>query len=145
MISAELICPIYATKNVLVLKCTYSTEKRKIKEHTYALDSYRWNVIGLSKVRRKGVNEIITNEGHKLYYIGNDFKHINGVRFIIHSELTRMVMCFKPINEIISIIRLHATIFNISIIQVCAPTTDHTDEEIEIFYNDLQNYISKIS
>ena len=54
-------------------------------------------------------------------------------------------MCFNPINEIIAIIRLHATPFNISIIQVYAPTTDHTDEEIEIFYNDLQNSISKIS
>ena len=29
--------------------------------------------------------------------------------------------------------------------QVYAPTTDHTDEEIEIFYNELQNSISKIS
>ena len=51
-----------------------------------------------------------------------------------------MVMCFTPINERITIIRLHATPFNISIIQVYAPTTDHTDEEIEIFYNELQNF-----
>ena len=29
--------------------------------------------------------------------------------------------------------------------QVYAPITDHSDEEIEIFYNDLQNAISKIS
>ena len=54
-------------------------------------------------------------------------------------------MCFTPINDRIAIIRLHATPFNISIIQVCAPTTDHTDEETEIFYNELQNSISKIS
>ena len=51
-------------------------------------------------------------------------------------------MCFTPINDIIAIIRLHATPFNISIIQVYAPTTD---QEIEIFYNELQNSISKIS
>ena len=56
-----------------------------------------------------------------------------------------MGMCFTPINDRIEIIRLHATPFNISIIQVYAPTTDHTDEEIEIFYNELQNSISKIS
>ena len=40
---------------------------------------------------------------------------------------------------------MHATPFNISIIQVYAPTTNHTDEEIEIFYNELQKSISKIS
>ena len=64
---------------------------------------------------------------------------------MIHCELTRMVMCFNQINERIAIIRLHVTPFNISIIQVYAPTTDHTDEEIEIFYNDLQHSISKMS
>ena len=51
-------------------------------------------------------------------------------------------MCFNRINERIAIIRLHATPFNISIIQVYA---DYTDEEIEIFYIDLQNSISTIS
>ena len=56
-----------------------------------------------------------------------------------------MVMFFTPINDRIAIIRLHTTPFNISIIQVYAPTTDHTDEEIETFYNELQNSISKIS
>ena len=58
----------------------------------------------------------------------HDFKRINGVVFIIYSEFTRMVMCFNPINERIASIRLHATPFNISIMQVYAPTTDHTDE-----------------
>ena len=64
---------------------------------------------------------------------------------MIHCELTRMVMCFNQINERIAIIRLHVTPFNISITQVYAPTTDHTDEEIEILYNDLQHSISKMS
>ena len=118
-------------------------EEGKLEELTHELDKYRWTVVVLSEVRRKGVNEIQTTEGHKLYYIGNDNKHINGVGFLINSEVTRMIMCFTPINDIIAIIRLHATPFNISIIQVYAPTTYHTDEETEIFYNDLQNSISK--
>ena len=120
-------------------------EEGKLEELTHELDRYRWTVVGMCEVRRKGVNEIQTTEGHKLYYIGNDNKHINGVGFLINSEVTRMVMCFTPINDRIAIIRLHATPFNISIIQVYAPTTDHTDEEIETFYNELQNSISKIS
>ena len=39
----------------------------------------------------------------------------------------------------------YATPFKISIIQVYVPTTENTDEEIEIFNNDLQNSISTIS
>ena len=64
---------------------------------------------------------------------------------MINSEVTLMVMCFTPINDRIAIIRLHVTPFNISIIQVYAPTTDYTDEETEIFYNGLQNSIKKVS
>ena len=91
------------------------------------------------------MDEIQTRKGHKLYYIGNDKKHINVVGFVIHSEITRMVMCFNPINERLATIRLQATPFNISIIQVYAPTTDHTDDETELFYNELQDSISKMS
>ena len=54
-------------------------------------------------------------------------------------------MCFTPINDRIAIIRLHATPFKISSIQVYAPTTDNTYEETEIFYNQFQNSISKMS
>ena len=120
-------------------------EDGKLEELTHELDRYRWNVLGLSEVRKRGVNEIQTKEGHKLYYIGNDKKHVNGVGFVIHSEITRMVMCFNPINERLATIILQETPFNISIIQVYAPTTDHSDEEIELFYNELQDSISKIS
>ena len=88
-------------------------EEGKLEELTHELDRYRWTVVGLCEVRRKGVNEIQTTEGHKRYYIRNDNKHINGVGFLINSEVTRMVMCFTPINDRIAIIRLHATPFNI--------------------------------
>ena len=78
------------------------------------------NVVGLSEVHRKGVDEIQTTEGHKLYYIGNDNKHINGVGFLINSEVTRMVMCFTPINDRIAIIRLHSTLLtNINYSSIC--------------------------
>ena len=54
-------------------------------------------------------------------------------------------MCFTPVNDRIAIIRLYATPFNISIIQVYVQTTDHKDKETVIFYNELQNSISKMS
>ena len=97
------------------------------------------------EIRKKGINEIQTLEGHKLYYVGNESKHINGVGFIVNKQITSTVMCFNAISDRIAIIRLQATPFNISIIQVYAPTTDHSDEEIEVFYNNLQNVIKTVS
>ena len=122
-----------------------TTILRVSQELTHELDRYRWSVLGLSEVHKRGWNEIKTREGHTFYIVGNNKKHVNGVCFVIHSEITRMVMCFNPINERLATIRLQATPFNISIIQVYAPTTDHTDEEIELFYNELQDSISKMS
>ena len=105
---------------------------------------YKWNIIGLSEIRKKGTNEIQTNDGYILHYIGNENWHINGVGFLINNENVKMIMNFNPINERVSIIRLHATPFNVAIIQVYAPTTVHSDEEIEHFNNILQSTISAI-
>ena len=117
----------------------------KLEELIHELDRYRWNILGLSEIRKKGINEIQTLEGHKLYYVGNESKHINGVGFIVNKQITSTVMCFNAISDRIAIIRLQATPFNISIIQVYAPTTEHSDEEIEVFYNNLQNVIKTVS
>ena len=117
----------------------------KLEELIHELDRYRWNLLGLSEIRKKGINEIQTLEGHKLYYVGNESKHINGVGFIVNKQITNTVMCFNAISDRIAIIRLQATPFSISIIQVYAPTTDHYDEEIEVFYNNLQNVIKTVS
>ena len=51
-------------------------------------------------------------------------------------------MNFNTINERVENIRLHATPFNVTILQVYVPTTDHSDEEIEHFYNILRSTIS---
>ena len=80
------------------MECTLR-EEGKLEKLTQELDRYRRTVVGLSEVRRKGVNEIQTTEGQQLYYIGNDNKHINGVGFLIKSEVTRMVMCFTHMTE----------------------------------------------
>ena len=76
-------------------------------------------------------------EGHTLYYVGNESKHINGVGFTVNKEITHTVMCLNAISYRIVTIRLQTTPINISIIQVYAQTTDHSDEEIEVFYNNL--------
>ena len=89
------------------------------------------------KFGKKGTNEIQTKEGHILHYIGNENRHINGVGYLINKENVKMIMNFNPINERTATILLHATPFNVTNIQVYAPTTDHSDEETEHVYNIL--------
>ena len=116
----------------------------KLEELTHEMKRYKWNIIGLSEIRKKGTNEIQINEGHILHYISNENRHIDEVGFLINKENVKMIMNFNQFNERVATMRLHATPFNVTIIQVYAPTTDHSDEEIEHFYNKLQSTISEI-
>ena len=49
------------------------------------------------------------------------------------------VIGFRGISDRIIIVKLFSKPFNLSIIQVYAPTSASSEEEIETFYNDLDD------
>ena len=62
---------------------------------------------------------------------------------MIHKDIKYFVTEFKPISSSICTSRLRSKPLNISIIQIYAPTSDYTDEQLEIFYACLQDVIDK--
>ncbi|MCT5353407.1 hypothetical protein LZK34_32795 [Pseudomonas aeruginosa] len=62
----------------------------------------------------------------------------HGVGVILDKERSKSVMGFWAISERIVLVKLKGQPFNLSIIQVYAPTSEHTDEEMEAFYEDLE-------
>ena len=111
----------------------------KLAELTHELKRYTWHIIGISEMRWKGTGEISTFEGHKVFYSGMEDKHEQGVRIIVHENITKSVIGFQAISSRILVLRLKATPFNVTIIQ--APTTEYSDQEIETFYDKIQNVI----
>ena len=79
-----------------------------------------------------GTGELPTYDGHKLYYIGQD-KHFEGVGFLVRKDFTDSVINYSTIPSRIISIRVKAKPINITI-QVYAPTTNYSDNEIEDFY-----------
>ena len=68
--------------------CTYNAPSLSSDDRMIELEEeisrIKWNIIGLSKVRRKGKGSIILNNtGHKVYYSGSDEQR-HGVR--LHGE-----------------------------------------------------------
>ena len=57
--------------------------KGKVKELTHELERYKWHVVGLPEVRWTGLGEVGTEEGHKIWFSGEDKDHENGVGFIV--------------------------------------------------------------
>ena len=129
---------IMGTWNVRTLR-----EAGKLDELTHEMNRYRWNILGLCEVRWKSIGETSTQEGHKLYFSGRDDKQKQGVAFLIHKNTVNCVMGCRPISSRLITIRLRATPFNITIIQAYAPTSDYDDDDVEDFYEQLQEVLDQ--
>ena len=115
----------------------------RLEELCHELKHYRWNIIGLSEVRKKALGEICSDEGHKLFYCGREDKHEHGVGFLVHKDTTKSVLGCNFISSRLISIRIKASPFNITLFQAYAPTSEYSDEDIEIFYKDIQENIDK--
>ena len=105
------------------------------------MDRYRWNILGLCEMRLKNFGETTTDEGHKVFFSRNEDKHEHGTEFLIHKDIVNTVMGCHSVSSRLITIRLRAAPFNITIAQVYAQTSDYDDNEIEGFYDQLQNAI----
>ena len=114
---------------------------RKLEKLAHTLNRYKWNVLGLCEMRWKGMGKTTTHEGHKMYFSGRDHRHEEGVEFLVHKNTISAVMGCRPVSSRVITIRLRVSPFNFTIVQVCAPTTTHSVEEIEDFYQQIQEVI----
>ena len=103
------------------------------------MDRYRWNIIGLCETRRKNFGETTTEEVHKVFFSGKEDKHEHDVGFLVHKDIVNTVMGRQPVSSRLITIRLRAVPFNITKVQAYALTLDYDDDEIEEFYDQLQN------
>ena len=115
----------------------------KLEQMTHAMSRYHWNIVGLCEMRWKNFGEMSTDDGHKVYFSGEEGKHEYGVGFLVHKDVVGAVLGCQPVSSRLISIRLRAAPFNITIIQVYAPTSGHDDSEVDHFYQQLQETIDK--
>ena len=116
----------------------------RIQELTHKLKHYQWDTIGLSEVRWTASGETPTEDGHNIWFSGEEKKHQHGVAFIVRKEITGSVISYTPISSRFIFICLSAKPHNMTIIQVYAPTTDHNDKEVKKFYELLGSTITEV-
>ncbi|XP_050561583.1 uncharacterized protein LOC126912619 [Spodoptera frugiperda] len=115
---------------------TLGTEERLI-ELEHALSHIKWDIIGLAEVRREG-EKILEREDSIFYHMGESSSQY-GVGFLIHKKWKNNIIEFISYSDRIALLKFkidHTK--TLTIIQVYAPTSTHTDDEIEEFY-DLLN------
>ena len=99
--------------------------------------------MGLYEMRWKNFGEMSTDDGHKVYFSGEEGKHEYEIGFLVHKEVVGAVLGCQPVSSRLISIRLRAAPFKITIIQVYAPTSGHDDSEVDHFYQQLQETIDQ--
>ncbi|XP_025098384.1 uncharacterized protein LOC112566419 [Pomacea canaliculata] len=75
--------------------------------------------------------------GHKLFYSGSENRQL-GVGFLVHNRAAAAVLSWEPISSRLATIRIAARPRNVSVIVAHAPHADRGDNEVEVFYEQLE-------
>ena len=115
-----------------------------IAEKLEELKGLKWDIIGLSEVRRLGEAYIELSEGHIFCYRGREDRREHGVGFLINKHLAGNIIEFYGISERVAglVVKLNQK-YKMKIVQVYAPTSTYEDEEVESFYEDVEAALNK--
>ena len=79
-------------------------------------------------------------DDHYIYYCGQESLRRNGVAIMVNKRFQNAVLGNLKNNRMISV-PFQGKPFNITVIQVYAPTNNAEEAEVEQFYEDLQNLL----
>ena len=94
------------------------------------------NILGLSKIKWTGMGKFNADENF-VYYCGQESLWRNGVAITVNKRVRKAVLgCNLKSNRMISVC-LQGKPFNVTTIQIYAPTSNAEEAEFEWFYEDL--------
>ena len=89
-------------------------------------------------------NGLFNSDDYYIYYCGQEFLRRNGVAIIVNKRVQNAVLgCSLKNNRLISV-HFQSKPFNITVIQVFAPTSNAKEAEVEQFYEDIQDLLELI-
>ena len=98
------------------------------------------DILGISELKWTGMGEF-NSDDHYIYYCRQESLRRNGVAIIVNKRVRNAVLgCNLKNNRMISVY-FQGKPFNITVIQVSAPTSNAEEAEVERFYEDLQDLL----
>ena len=96
------------------------------------------DILGISELKWTGMGEF-NSDDHYIYYFRQESIRRNGVAIMVNKRVRNAVLgCNLKNNRMISVC-FQDKPFNITVIQVYAPTSNAEEAEVEWFYEDLQD------
>ena len=97
-------------------------------------------ILGISELRWNGMGEF-NSDDHYIYYCGQESLRRNGVAMIVNKRVQNTVLgCNLKKGRMISV-HFQGKLFNITVIQVYALTSNAEETEVEWFYEDQQDFL----
>ena len=98
------------------------------------------DILGISELKWTRMGEF-NSDDHYIYYCRQESLRRNGVTIMVSKRVWNAVLgCNLKNNRMISV-RLQDKPFNITVIQVYAPTSNAKEAEVEWLYEDLQDLL----
>ena len=94
------------------------------------------NILGISELKWTGMREF-NSDDHHIYDCGQESLRRNGVALIVNKRVQNTVLGYNLKNERIISVHFQGKPFNITEIQVYAPTTDAEEAEVDWYNEDL--------
>ena len=94
------------------------------------------NILGISELKWNRIGEF-NSDDHYIYYGGQESLRRNGVALRVNKRVQNAVLGCSLKNDRMISAHIQGKPFNITVIQVYAPTNNAEEAEVEQFYEDL--------
>ena len=98
------------------------------------------DILGISELKWTGMGEF-NSDDHYIYYGGQESLRRNGVAIIVNKRVQNTVLGWNLKNDRMISVHFPGKSFNITVIQVYAPTINAEEAEVEHFNEDLQDLL----
>ena len=98
------------------------------------------NILGISELKWTGMGEF-NSDDHYIYYCGQESLGRNGIAIRVNKRVQNAVLGCNLENDRMISVYFQGKPFNITVIQVYAPTSNAEEAEVERFYEDLQDLL----
>ena len=94
------------------------------------------DILGVVDIGWSGVDQVRVGDYEFIYYATGIH---TGVSILMTAEVAKCLMGYWAVSSRVIVAKLKDNPFDIAIIQLYAPTSDHSDEEIDEFYEQLDS------
>ena len=98
------------------------------------------DILGISELKWTGMAEF-NSDDHYIYYCGQESLRRNGVAIMVNQIVQNAVLGCNLKNDRMISVHFQGKLFNITVIQAYAPTSNTEEAEVELFYEDLQDLL----